>query len=304
MTEWDLFHRACTASILLCIECLLQLKIDSMKHCLLYMLLMMWSVAAFGNDTVGSNQIYLSRLQQLYFNRVNIFNSSSEPDLLQTKNTLGSYSVIGFQRVTRGGLIMRLGIGLSERRYEISIVKQLQDADPAAPFRLVNASPIKLSIRSIDPEIMFGYQKRLNARLSVNAMAGFQQKRYNTEVNERATVYSTYTYPINNIMFVELYSYSIKMGRNSGTSYRNIRWLSNHVALVKLSVGAQYSYKKSFLKFLHLDVETCLRLDSWLSTEQAVYVASRVYSLGTYVDATYDDRFFSIGIRAGLGLWK
>ena len=274
-----------------------------MKYYLLLLLLTLHYSAAFGGDTVGRNYVYVSGVQQLYFNKVSIYNSREEPGLLHTKNTFGSYSVIGFQRVTRGGLIMRIGLGVSQRSHNISLIKQLQDADPAAPFQKDNTS-IKLSIRSVDPEIMLGYQKRLSTRLSINAMAGFQQKRYSKVIEEYGSVYSSYSDPGNNITFVELYNYSIVMGRNKYASYRNIWWLINHVALAKLSVGMQYSYKKSFVKFLSLDIESTLRLDSWLSTQQAVYVASRVYSQGRYVDATYDDRFFSIGIRAGIGLWK
>lgn len=258
----------------------------------------------FGADTVGTNHLYVAAIGQYNLNKWNVYNSSEYPNLMQTKNTIGSSVSLGYRRVTKYGLIIILGVGLCTREHDISIAKSIQDYDPTSFTNYNVNTKLKFKMRSIDPEMMIGYRKVFNKKYELNFKTGVVQKRFLNSYRRREAVTSTYTNTNNTFINKTIYTYETFIGKpmvpNGG-----LEKIISYTLLPQFSIGTEYILYFKYNKYLSIDLNIIVMKPLFRTHFQEAEVISRNNLNTTTVSkSNYIDRFASIGLKVSMGLWK
>jgi hypothetical protein len=277
-----------------------------MKNVLLFLLVSVIVPSLLrAGDSTGFSRIYVSYTPQLNLNKLNIDNNSVEPGVIQAKNTLGQYAAIGIERTTRYGLLIHAGIGFSRRVHNITIVKDMHNYDSDVVLNVVLKYPVNVTLETIDPELMLGYHKRIDKKWAVSVLVGVQEKRYEKVIYREADAIFGYYGNNTPLQVVTPFSYSLFMGeRPPPQPDRN--WFGVIFAypmVFKFYLGMEYNLSKGFIKYFTIGVEAT-RAGTWDNAYQqlTVYTSKNRYSGGNI--SYYSDNEVSLGLRAGVGLWR
>ena len=258
----------------------------------------------FGADSTGTNHLYIAAMGQYNLNKWNVYNSSEYPNLMQTKNTIGSIVSLGYRRVTKYGLIIMLGVGLCTREHDISIVKNMQDYDPTSLTDDNVNTKLKFKMRSIDPEMMIGYRKAFNKKYELNFKTGVVQKRFLNSYRRREAVTSTYTNSNNTYINRTIYTYETFIGKPIVPNV-GLEKIISYTLLPQFSIGTEYKYDLRYIKYISIDLNIIVMKPLFRTHFQEAEVISRNNLNTTTVSkSNYIDRFASIGLRVNMGLWK
>ncbi|MBL7692463.1 MAG: hypothetical protein JNM41_12785 [Flavipsychrobacter sp.] len=258
----------------------------------------------FGIDTTKSNHLYVSGMAQYNFNKWNVNNSSDLPNLIQAKNSIGQSVSIGYRRITKYGLIMMVGVGVSRREHDISIVRNIKEFDPASITNEIITTNLKLEMQSIDPELMLGYSKSINKNHSITFKAGVVQKRFVTK--ERSGAGVLYFFPdTGNVYTGEfIYLYEVNIGKPSRPNGGFEKVISYNL-LPQFAIGIERSYNKQYIKYLSVDLNMILLKQLFRAHFQEVEVlAGKNKNSTTPSVSTYIDRFASVGLKVSIGFWR
>lgn len=256
-------------------------------------------------DTCGLNRLYVAYTPQFDINRLNIKNNSIEPDIIHARNTLGQYASLGLERITRYGLIIRAGVGLCKRVHDISIVKDFHNYDPDATLDFVKTYPIRISINSIDPELMLGYHRRLINNWAIVGQVGMQQKRYDAVVHNRQDPLVSYYNNKSELQLTEPFFYEVWMG-NPPPPIPSGGWfdvLFAHVLIFKCYCGLEYAFPRGVVKYLSIGLEVT-STGAWNSNSQEMEVTSDKHRDADINTSFYIDRAVSLGLRVSAGFWR
>jgi hypothetical protein len=279
------------------------IKAGIMKNVLLFLLVSVIVPSLLrAGDSTGFSRIYVSYTPQLNLNKLNIDNNSVEPGVIQAKNTFGQYAAIGFERTTRYGLTIRAGIGISRRVHKISIVKDFHNYDSSTPLNLIVTYPVDITLRSIDPEFMIGYRKRLSHSWAVTAQVGLQQEKFEESVWRNETGLFSYIDNNNTVHGIVAFNYISFMGKNpqpDGPFLADL--LFENIYRIKIYIGMERTFKQGLIKCLTAGIES--RISYWDDGQDLIVYTSKSLHSDTNV-SNYVDRNMSLGLRVGLGLWR
>lgn len=267
--------------------------------------LVLLPLVSFGSDSTGSNHLFISGIGQYYFNKLNINNSTVEPNLIQAKNTIGQSVCVGYRRTTKYGLIMTIGVGMSWKKHTISIVKNLYDFGPPNLSNTTLNTDLQFNLKSIDPEVMIGYRTTIKNNFAFVARAGLLQKRYVNEIRENAAIASFYPDSNNIYTGVIVYSYDVLMGKESSYSKGYASKVIAYSLLPQFSIGVESKLENGYTKYISAELNVILTNPIWLADFQRVEAMSYKYlNSATPSVSTYIERFASVAIRVNVGLWK
>lgn len=270
----------------------------------LFVFIVALPLVAFGSDSTMCNRLYISGMAQYNFNKWNVDNSSDLPNLIQAKNTIGQSVSIGYMRITKYGLIMMVGVGVSQRDHDISITRNTKEYDPTSITNETISTILKLRMQSIDPELMIGYSKSINKNHSLTFKAGVVQKRFTTK--ERSGAGLLYFYPdTGNVYTGEfIYLYEVNIGKPSRPN-GGLEKVISYNLLPQFALGIERSYNKRYIKYLSVDLNMILLKQLFRAHSQEVEVLSGKNKGSTTPSvSTYIDRFASVGLKVGIGFWR
>jgi hypothetical protein len=268
---------------------------------LLFALLPLFTLGA---DTVGTNHLYVAAIGQYNLNKWNVYNSSEQPNLMQSQNTIGNSISLGYRRVTKYGLIIMVGVGFSTKHHDISLQKNIQDYDPSSLINQNVNTQLKIRIQSIDPEFMIGYRKVINKKQALIFKTGVVQKRFLTSERQSKSISSIYPISNNNYRFNRMYSYDIYMGMPPKT-YGTLDKIISNPLLFQFSFGVESKCNYKYIKYLSVDMDMIFIKPIIYGNLQEVQVFSdNNVNTSSVSTSNYIDRFASIGLRVSMGLWK
>ena len=254
---------------------------------------------AFGADSTGTNHFFIAATGQYNLNKSNVYNSSLQPNLLQANNTVGHSFSVGYRRVTKDGLIIMVGIGLSTREHDITIQKNLHDYDPAYYTNKTFERKLKFKMQSIDPEVMIGYRKAMGNNNALTIKAGVIQKRFITDEKGGTSFYSS-----SQLSNGYMLRYNIEIGKPTTPNV----WLEKlyyYSLLPQFSIGFEHNYNKKFFKYLSVEINTILMKPLYRTHSQELEVISvDNVTTTTVTTSNYIDHFASVGLKVSMGLWK
>jgi hypothetical protein len=275
------------------------IKHKTQMHKYATFLIFLFPFLALGADSTGTNHLFIAATGQYNLNKWNVYNSSQQPNLLQANNTLGQNFSVGYRRVTKYGLMIMVGIGLSTREHDITIQKNLKDYDPAYSSNRPLEINLKFKIRSIDPEVMIGYRKDIGNKNALSIKAGVIQKRFINDQKGGTNFYSTS--PLSNNYML---TYDMEIGKPTTPNI----WLEKlyyYNLLPQFSIGFEHNYNKKYFKYLSVEMNMILMKPLYRTHSQEVEVVSVNNVNTTSVSASnYIDYFASVGLRVSMGLWK
>lgn len=273
-----------------------------MKDLILFVLLILGlSFVTFCKDTTDQNRLYFSGIGQYYPNKINVHNNANEPDLIQAKNTFGYSAFVEYQRIMASGLTLNIGVGISEKTHDISIVKDLRSYGSAnlPPFDIHN---IKIKLRSIDPEIMLGYCRPTKKGYTFFAKIGMQQKRFNDRVFENVPMFKLYKVAPQFYQGALMYSYETYLGRVLEADVDTKSKILLHPTVLRFSIGGEWGQSFYVVRSVYVGLESAIRIFN--SIPQNIVVYSYDGLNGNPSKSKYIDDMASIGLKVGVNVLR
>lgn len=251
----------------------------------------------------AENRINLTYTPQWYLNQGGIFNDGNYPDVISARNTRGYVAGLEYERITKGGLIMNIGLFYGRQSHDVDVTyKSLEFFDDMNQEQLKqthNEKNYSANVGYVGMKFMAGYRWVIPATLlkgwALEGKAGFSFRIaksgssdniiWRIEYNKNDTFYQTY-----------FGDDAASFGKTSSAT----AWSYNADAYMGLTKALDWSFVKNLS--IGLSVTYGINTGKYKGLGD---VSARTYNFYRKLISNdeYRSQDLSIGLRFAVGLW-
>lgn len=286
--------------------------------CLIWIALHFWSTAAIyaqqetGRQAKknfkekGKSRVIVSATPQWYLNKGGVHNDGIEPDVISSKNTAGYLVSIGYERVTRYGLIINAGLHYGRQSHDVDVSYQSFSFFDSINHEYLDTLRYKSNysgnVGYLGFNFMLGYQWQMlgimDKRWKMEAKLGFSSRILITDsYTDKATAL---VYPRSDTMtYILPFTDATALFGNTPTSDSRTYYFN-----ADLYLGLKKEFEKGILKNISLGIWATH--SGWYGRRGATgFVSVRTQNFARqYISFDeYRSQDFSLGLRMAVGLW-
>jgi len=249
----------------------------------------------------GYNLYTLSYASQYYKDNKSVkYNNQTFQNQILPENTIGHNWGLQYERVTRYGLILSLGLSYGVRNYNVSTYQNLSNYDNEAQYSLRDAffrDDTKLAVNYWAYKLMLGYKKQFCTRSSVIAKMGVEFKTFRNGLWENLEYNIEYQ---TDDGLIQKRSEFVNLEKRFGTDYySNSR---KGINTFECYLGIDRSLDIGYLKNITVGLEANRNWWMWLNDGQMTLYSNKSFGAKMSKTGTFYDRNISIGLRIGVGI--
>ena len=240
---------------------------------------------------------------QNYHDKNSVKYDGKAPDnTIVPENTNGHYLELQYERVTRYGLILGVGVNYGIRRFDVAVVQDLSTFDADAVNNLRDQfyyHRFQTSVNYWGPRLSVGYKKQLNKHWAASARVGISQKLYFDGLWESGNGFAQYfTDDHSEERSVQVVYSEIHIGRE-GKSRQML--FPAKAATYDVYLGIDRHIDGSWLSNISAGVEMSRHLGKLYDGEMNFW-SNGSYPLQTdFSKDVFYDRNISLGLRVSVG---
>jgi hypothetical protein len=251
----------------------------------------------------GYNIFTLSYSGQYYKDNksVKYYNSTLRNSILP-ENTIGHNWAGQYERITRNGLILSLGLSRGVRNYKISVYQDLSNYDNEALNSLKNAffsDNTTLAAKYWGYRLMLGYKKQLSTKISVTGKVGIEFKTFRNGLWDNSEYNIEYQ---TDDGLTQKRSEFVNLEKKFGTNFEDIN--NTRINTFEFYLGVERYINMRFLKNITIGLEANRNWWMWLNDGEMIIFSKKSFGENMSKSGTFYDRNISFGLRVGIGIWR
>jgi hypothetical protein len=259
--------------------------------------------AAQTREHKAENRINLTYTPQWYLNQSGVHNDGNYPDIISARNTTGYVAGLEYERVTKGGIIMNIGVLYGRQSHDVDVTyKSLEffdDMNQEQLKQIHNEKNYSANVGYVGMKFMAGYRWTIpNTFLkgwALEGKAGFSFRISTTESYENI-LWRIY-YKRNDTLYITQFGQDdASFGKKS--TLGSMAWSHN----ADLYLGLNKPVHWGFVKNISAGIAITHAVGKYKGIGS---VQSLTYNLRQKVisEDEYRSQDFSIGLRVVVGLW-
>lgn len=253
----------------------------------------------------AENRINISYTPQRYFNKSGVFNDGNYPDVISARNTVGYIAGLEYERITKGGIIMNVGLVYGRQSHDVDVTyKSLDFFDDMNQEQLRQIHDEKNysgNVGYVGMKFMAGYRWIIPGSFlkgwALEGKAGFSFHISTTQSN--GNILWRIYYERNDTLYITQFGSDAASFGKKSTFFGDMAWSHN----ADLYLGLNKPVHWGFVKNISFGISATYGIGG--KYKGIGYVGSVTYNLRQKAisEDEYRSQDFSIGLRLAVGLW-
>jgi hypothetical protein len=252
----------------------------------------------------AENRVIIAWTPQWYFNQGGVYNDGRYPDVISARNTGGYVAGLEYERVTKGGIMMNIGLQYGRQRHDVDVTYKSLDffdiLNQEQLSQMRNGNNYSANVGYVGMKFMLGYRWVLPSTFLKNwgleAKAGFSFRVSTTQSGE--TIVWRIGYESNDTLYLTDFGDDV-MSFGKKSTLGSMAWSHN----ADLYLGLNKPVHWGFIKNISLGVFATYGIGGKYKGIGSVKSSTFTLRRELISQDEYRSQDFSIGLRLAMGLW-